>query len=569
MYAIDQFKSEITALVSTAVKKLYEINVEVVVDAPGKTGSDAATPVAFQLSRQVKKNPAEIAEKIAGEIKPKNLIARCEAVNGYLNFVASEKLFTITLTESGKQNYGAVLKPIGKKAIVEYSSPNVGKPLHVGHMRSTIYGDAVAKLLKNQGWNVVSSNFLCEAGAQVAKLIVGLRHYGAKKIKDEKELLNYYVKINTEIEKSPALAEETRKVLEKMEAGEKEIAAELKRVRELSIPPLNQIYKELNVEFDEDVFDSDYVDAGKKLVEEGVQKNIAFREEKTGEIVAQLEEHSLPNLIILRSNGTTLYSTRDLGLAEARWNKYHPDLSVIVTGSDQNLHFKQFAKILQLLKRPIAEKIRHIGYGLVVLPEGKISSRAGRVVLLQDVIDQASKAAEKEILAREPDTGKKELAQRSRAIGIAAIKFAVLKLSAETTVNFDFDKMASFEGDTGAYVQYSYVRCNSILEKATEEKIKTKKSKSYQFNSEERSLLLQLALFPEILKSSAHSLAPHTLCNYLLKLCAVFSTFYAAHSVIKAESSEARAARLEMVKATANVLRSGLEILGISAVERM
>ncbi|MFH0713531.1 MAG: arginine--tRNA ligase [Candidatus Micrarchaeota archaeon] len=571
-------RQECQELIEKTLEKLYKIkkeaNVEVHFESSRK--ADASTAVAFQLAQELKKNPVQIASEIAAQCKPTKLIDSISALGGFVNFTFSQEYYKNAIAESVDVPFGSA-KPNGKVAIVEYSSPNVGKPLHIGHCRSTIYGEVLKKLLIANGWETTGSNFLCEAGTQVAKLIVGMRHYGGAKVKDERELLDYYVRINSEIEKNPQLAEETRSVLEKMESGDKEIAAELKHVRDLSLPAVHELYKQLNVTFDEEIYDSDYITHGKELVQEAVEKKIAFKD-KTGEIVGNIESTGVPNLIILRSNGTTLYSTRDLGLAEARWKKYKPDLSVIVTGSDQNLHFRQVVKLLELLKRPIAGRIKHIGYGLIMLPEGKLSSRAGRVVFLQDVINEAADAAEKEILTRQPDINKKEAKLRAKEIGVAALKFALLKVSAEKNITFDFNKMVSFEGDTGAYLQYSLVRCKSILEKSEAEKkenkksAKSKKTKTtphYELNQEEKELLIILSAFPLVVENAARSLAPQVICDYLLKTAAAFSKFYSLHSVLNAESEELKAQRIELVKATANVMQKGLKILGITPMERM
>ncbi len=570
---LKEAQKQCNAEIATAISKKYSISLQTNVELHFEPNRKAdASFAAFSLAAQLKKKPFQIAEEIAREIKPTKFIESVNALNGFVNFTFSQAYFEKTLKETSEKNYGKKQKN-KKIAIVEYSSPNVGKPLHIGHMRSTIYGDSLKKILLSQGWKVIGSNFLCEAGAQVAKLIVGLRHYKASEIKDERELVKYYTRINKEIENNAELGEETRKVLEKMEAGEKEIASELKKVRNLSVPAMHKIYKELNVKFDEEIYDSNLIESGKKLVQEAIEKKIAFKDEND-EIVADLEKYGVPNLIILRSNNTTLYSTRDFGLAESRWEKYKPDLSVIVTGSDQNLHFKQFIKILELMNKPIAQKMKHIGYGLINLPEGKISTRLSRVVLLEDVIQEASEAAEKEITAREPNAS--DLKQRSRAIGVGALKFAVLKVSAEKNITFDFKTMVSFEGDTSAYLQYSLVRCKSILRKVREAK-KTKKEKSenknkiekYEFNKEEKELIHKLGEYQFVVEKAARNLAPHIICDYLLKTSATFSKFYSMHSVLEAESEEAKAARIKIVKSTANVLEKGIELLGITSIEKM
>ncbi|MEW5955568.1 MAG: arginine--tRNA ligase, partial [Candidatus Micrarchaeota archaeon] len=537
--AVEKAVSAAEALVSAELARLNLV-VEARVEQPRHRGQGDLAFACFEAAKKSGKNPVELAKDVAASISEKlpPEFASCEAVNGFVNFFFSEQLLGEAVAEAlGDKEYSRGSEGKGKTVVIDYSSPNVGKPLHVGHIRSTVLGDSLKRLLQARGWRVVGSNFLCEAGTQVAMLLVGLRKYGAEKIADEKALVDYYVRVNKEVESNEGLAKEVRSVLEAMENGDAGVAAELKRVREISLPPIEKNYGALGVSFEETLFDSDYAAPSKAVVDEAVGKKIAFKD-KTGEIVAELEQKGLPNLVILRSNGTTLYSTRDLALADWRWKKHGFDKCVYVTGSDQNTHFRQVFKILELLGRPYADRLKHIGFGLISLPEGKFSTREGRIVLLEDLLAGASEEARKEILERKKQTEERtggeysdvEVEETARAVGVGATKFAFLRVGAEKNIVFDTKRVVSFEGDTGAYVQYTLVRCFNILRKAG----KTKPVFEGSLAPEEQRLARALADYPLVVQSAANSLAPHAVCDYLLKLCADFSAFYEACPVLKA-----------------------------------
>ena len=572
---VEKAVSAAEALVSRQLERL-NAGVKARVERPRHREQGDLAFACFEAAKKSGRNPVELAKQIAlsvsSELTPE--FSSCEAVNGFVNFFFSDSLLRQAVEEALalRGEYGFGVEGKGKTAVIDYSSPNVGKPLHVGHIRSTILGDSFKRLLRARGWKVVGSNFLGEAGTQVAMLLVGLRKYGVQTLSDEKELVDYYVRINKEAEGDEELAREVRRVLEAMENGDERVAAELKRVRQASLPPLEKNYGLLGVSFEETLFDTDFALAAKPLVEEAVAKKIAFKEE-TGETVARLEQCGLPNVVLLRSNGTTLYSSRDLALADWRWKKHGFDECIYVTGADQNTHFRQVFKILELLGRPYAGRLKHVGFGLICLPEGKFSTREGRIVLLEDLLAAASEEARKEIVERRKHTeertggeySEKEVEETARAIGVGATKFAFLRVGAEKNIVFDLKKVVSFEGDTGAYVQYTLVRCLNILRKAGD----AQPVFSGRLALEEKRLARSLADYPLVVSCAAASLAPHLVCDYLLKLCADLSSFYEACPVLKAESSETMARRLALVKATSIVLENGLGLLGISTPKRM
>ncbi|MFH1257928.1 MAG: arginine--tRNA ligase, partial [Candidatus Micrarchaeota archaeon] len=465
-------KEEARELVSEAITKLFPsafppADIEIVLPRDPSHG-DLSSPISFRLASIAKKSPVEIADKLAAEINSRKMpnFSTASSINGFLNFSFSEKFLHSSLKEplSKKGKFGSGTTGKGKKVVVEYSSPNIGKPMHIGHIRSTILGDTVANILESNGYKVVRSNYLCEAGKQTAKLLLSLQLFGKEKIETEKDLLELYVRIHKEMETKPELDAKAQELVSLMELGDHATLKQLSKVRKLSTSPFHKNYSLLGVDFDEEVYDSDYVEDGRKIANEALEKGIAFMD-KNGETVASLEKFSLPNLIIIRSNGTTLYSTRDLGLADRDFRKYKFDRRIYVTASEQNLHFQQVFAILKALGKPYASNLHHIGFGLISLEEGKLSTREGRVLLLEDVIKDAISLALEEVKLRQ-QYSEKDAAEIAEIVGIAALKYSVLRISSEKDIKFSLREAVKFDGNTAAYLQYTCVRAKNIMKKA-------------------------------------------------------------------------------------------------------
>ncbi|PJD01493.1 arginine--tRNA ligase [Candidatus Micrarchaeota archaeon CG10_big_fil_rev_8_21_14_0_10_54_18] len=525
-----------------------------------RSHGDVACP-AFAPAKEKGLDPRSLAEDIASEFKATQNFSRAVAENGYVNLFFSDAFLAKAIrecVEAGAQ-YGSSGAGNGKTIVIDYSSPNVGKPLHIGHIRSTILGDSIKRLKAFTGWNAIGSNYLCEAGKQVASLMYGLKHYGVTP-KSEADLLNVYVRISKEMDEDESTAEEVRAVLEKMESGEIVLRDELAVVRDVSVKGFNQNYGLLGVSFEEELFDSDLIPAAKKCVEEALRKNVAFTDEG-GEVVVALEKHGLPNLVLLRSNGTTLYSTRDLALADRRFKEHEFDEALYVTASEQNNHFRQVFKILELMGRPYADELKHLGFGLIFLPEGKLSTREGRVLGLKETLDAAIASAGERVKDNERlnQDQKKEVA---KIVGVGATKFAVLRVSPEKNITFNPEEATRFEGYTGAFLQYAAVRCSSILEKGG-----SFGTVQGEFNEEECALAAKIALFSRTVQHASDSMRPHELCDYLLDLANAFTSFYSKHSVLNDEPHKQK--RLTLVKATRTVLENGLNLLGIECPEKM
>jgi len=388
--------------VSYAIEKLFGISFKPQIGMAKEFGDLAFA--CFPLAAIAKKNPEEIAEKISAEFneklgeKPPAFFWKAEALNGFVNFFFNDSFYARVLRESLERYYGESGEGKGKKIVVEFSQPNVGKPFHVGHIRSTILGDAVANLRESQGWKSVRMNYLGDSGAQVAKLLLAMELFKEKlpKITDEKTMLEYYVKIHKEIAAKPELEEKAKEMLAKIESGDKGVMEKVRFIREKSYEAFQKNYDLLGVKFDVVTGESEFVEDGKKIAGEALKKKIAFVD-AGGETVVKLEPHGLPNFIVLRSNGTTLYSTRDLALADFKKKKFGFDESVVFTASEQNLYFKQITRTLELLGRDYAKNYKHVGFGLISLREGRLSTREGRVVFLEDVLNQAVAYAREEI----------------------------------------------------------------------------------------------------------------------------------------------------------------------------
>jgi len=562
--------------------KTDKTEVEVVPPQPGF--GEFATPACFALARVQRKNPTQIASQLAEKINhspEKKLVSKATAEKGYLNFHATDGFFGRALTQAleMEEKYGS-WPSNGKVFAIEYSDPNVGKPFHVGHIRSTILGEAIKRLRAMAGFKTFAHCYLGDAGTQVAKLIVALDEFREMKAaKDEKELLQYYVKMHEESQKRPELEVKARETLSLIENGDAATLHKAEEIKKISLRGFEKNWKRLGVKFDMINGESQFIVQGKEVVSECLRKGIASRDEK-GAVVLELESYGIPNTIIMREGGTTLYLTRDFGFHQYFHDKTKFDESLVITASEQNTHFRQLYKTLELLGRDFAPKCKHLGFGLVFLESGKISSREGRVVFLEDVLDQAVDTAKTEIAQRKLPYGEKESEQIANTVGVGSVKFAFLRVTNEKNITFDPAKATRFDGDTGAYVQYTCVRAANILKKAQEEGVLEKESnatiktlsnaaKKGGFDEVEKKLALTISEFPLVVQASATAFQPHTLCDYLLRLAASFSEFYEKNPVLKAENKHDVLRRLALVSATRTTLSNGLELLGISVPQRM
>lgn len=545
-----------------------EEKIEALIEIPPRPEmGDYAFPC-FQLSKVLRKAPNLIAEELKTNIN-KEGFEKIETMGPYLNFFVDKSVFTQNTLEkilSEKENYGKTNSGEGKNVVVEYSSPNIAKPFHVGHLFTTAIGNALYKTLSFEGYNCTRINHLGDWGTQFGKLISAYKRWGDEEALEKepiKELLRIYVKFHDEAEKDPSLEEEGRMHFKKLEDGSEEEVRLWKRFRDLSLKEFNKVYEMLNVEFDSYAGESFYGDKMDAVIEEIDKKGLLT--ESNGAKVVMLEEYNMPPCIIKKSDGATIYATRDLAAAVYRKNTYDFDKSIYVVGLEQSLHFKQVFTTLKLMGKEWADYCKHVGFGLVRFADRKLSTRKGEVIFLEELLNESIEKTAAVINEKNPDLENKE--EVAKKVGIGAVIFTYLKNNRERDVVFNWEEMLSFDGETGPYVQYSYARGKSILRKAgnIEGNINYKKLSS----KEEFELAKVLSSFNEAILYSIDKLEPSVLTRYIIDVAKGFNKFYNAHSIVNAEDEETKVARIKLVEATCQVIKNGLNLLGIEVVEEM
>jgi arginyl-tRNA synthetase len=555
------------------IKVLSSLNIEGIEEGleipPQPEFGDLASTVCFQLAKKEKQDPKRIAEEIVKKIKipKKSLIKKVEAKAGYINFFFDwEKISEKVLKEVYKDLKFETGK--GKRVMVEYSQPNPVHPMHIGHARSTFLGDALANIYEFLGYKVIRANYMNNVGLQVAKLVTAYLLWGNGRKPEGKPdlwLWEFYVKFHEEASKNPSLEEKAREILRKYEVEkDKEIVKVWNKIVEWCIKGFEETYKKLGIDFDVYFYESDSRELGKKIVEDALKKGIAFKSPE-GAIVADLEKYGLPNIVILRSDGTGLYITSDLGLTKQKFENYKIDKSIWVVSSEQNLYFKQLFKILELLGFKWVKNCCHFSFELVRLEEGKMSSREGKAVMLDEVVKKLTEIALQEIEKRNSNLSEKEKVKLAEKIGIGALKYAIVKIDPNNTIVFDWNRMLSLQGDTGPYLQYACVRCKGILEKAGKWK---PKYKIKELKEEEKNLIKLILKFSKVVKDAAEDFRPNYICNYAFDLATAFDKFYEACPVLKAEKG-VKEFRLALVDSTRKILEKCLDLIGIQVVEKM
>ncbi len=518
----------------------------------------------FVLAKQLKRNPSEIAADLAKKISSHEF-EKIEAKGPYLNFFINrdflaQRALKKILKEKGK--YGSSLIGKNKKIVVEFSSPNIAKPFGIGHLRSTIIGDAIANICAFSGFKVIRINHLGDWGTQFGKLLLGYKKFGSEKefrSSPIKHLLNLYVKVNG----SPRLENEAREWFKKLESKNKEALALWKKFSSLSLKEFKEIYSLLNIKFDVISSESLYNKKVPDIIDLLQKKNLLKKSQ--GALVVDLEKYNLGVCLIRKSDETTLYTSRDIAAAIERYKKYRFYKMIYEVGAEQKLHFKQIFKVLELLDYGWAKDCIHVEHGLYLDKDGKrLATRKGKTIFMEDILNETQELAEKEILKRFPSLPKKELIKRAKAISLAAIFYGDLKNHRSLDVIFDIERFLSFEGDTGPYLLYTYARAKSILKKA---KYNAKSSfKFSNLNELEKSLIIDLSAFPEIVEHAYRELSPSVIAHYSYRLSRLFNEFYHSEKVIGSSNQEQK---LALVSAFSQVLKNSLSLLGIRAIEKM
>ena len=522
----------------------------------------------FQLAKVMRKAPNMISGELAENIN-KDGFEKVEQLGPYVNFFVDKGVFsknTIEKVLEEGDNYGASNIGEGKNVCVEYSSPNIAKPFHVGHLFTTAIGNALYKMYKKEGYNAIGINHLGDWGTQFGKLISAYHRWVDEEALEAdpiKELLRIYVKFHDEAEKDPSLEDEGRAYFKALENGDPEAEALWKRFRDLSLKEFERVYDILGVNFDSYNGEAFYNDKMEVVVNELKEKKLLV--ESNGAQVVMLEDYNMPPCIVLKADGASIYATRDLAAAMYRKKTYDFYKSIYVVGTPQALHFKQVFKVLELAGHEWANDCVHVGFGLVKFADRKLSTRKGEVVLLDDLIRESVEKTLEVINEKNPELENKE--EVAKKIGVGAVIFTYLKNSREKDIVFDWKEILSFDGETGPYVQYAYARAKSILRRA--EGISKEVEYSKLSSKEEFELVKTLDNFKNQILLALDKLEPSIVTRYTIEVAKAFNKFYNANSILNLEDEVLKATRLKLVEASAQVIKNGLDLLGIDVVEKM
>ncbi len=531
---------------------------------PNSEMGDYALPC-FKFAKVLRKSPAIIAEDLKSAYITDDVISEVSAINGYLNFKVNKigltkAVLNDIITEGAK--YGSSVDGSGKTICIDYSSVNIAKPFHIGHLSTTVIGGALYKLYKFLGYNVVGINHLGDYGTQFGKLICAYKHWGNK---DEVErggihaINDLYVRFNNDADES--MEREAREYFRLIESGDKEANEIFEWFKSLTLKYVNGIYEKLGVTFDSYAGERFYTDKMQPVIDELREKNLL--KESEGAKIVDLDKYGMPPCLILRSDGASLYATRDLAAAFYRKKTYGFHKCLYVVAYQQNLHFKQIFKVLELMGYEWAKDMVHVAYGMVSLEDGAMSTRKGKVIWLEDVINKCVEKAFAVIQEKNPNLeNKSEIAEK---VGIGAVIFGALYNNKIKDIVFSYDKVLSFEGETSVYVQYTCARANSVLMKSGN--VGTV-PENYQPNAQEFEVVKQLAAFPEILTEAADKYEPCYIARYAVDLSQKFNKFYFDCKILTAEG-DAKSFRLALTQAVLQTLKNALSILGIGVPDKM
>ena len=565
------FKQKIAEQISKTTNIPQEQIIEYIeIPADEKMG-DFSFPC-FKLAKELKKAPQMIAQEIKDNIEFKDgFMQSIEVVNGYLNFyIMPQEYISNVLTEiaNKKENYGESTVGKGKNIVIDYSAPNIAKPFHIGHLRSTVIGNAIYKTYKHLGYNCTGVNHLGDYGTQFGKLIEGYKRWGNEYNVEENpidELTKIYVRINNLCKEDEAVLEECRNNFKKLEDGDETCIELWNRFKNLSIKEFQKVYNLLNVKFDSWNGEAFYSDKMQEVVDILNKKQLLQQSE--GALVVNLDKYDMPPCIIEKTNGSTTYATRDLAAILYRARTYDFDKCLYVVAYEQNLHFKQIFEVAKyLVDEKYAKGLKHISYGMVQLPTGKMSTRLGNVVKIEDLINETIEKAKEIITAKNPDLENKD--EVAKKVGIAAIIFNTLSTTNTKDQIFDWNTALNFQGETGPYIQYTYVRTKSVLEKVGRVPELSEVDFSQLTDESSIKVLKSLYAFQETLEMAAEKNEPAILARYLIEVSQNYSNFYNDNKVL-VDDEKVKNARTYLTYAVGVVLKTGASLLGIKMPDKM
>lgn len=566
-------KEEAAKLICANNSELELADIQGMLDTPPNADmGDVALPC-FKLSKVMRKAPNMIAEGLAESIADKGIFTKIEAVSGYLNFFVDRTYYVDSVVKSISEkgdNYGSENIGEGKTIVLDYSAPNIAKPFHVGHLFTTVIGSSLYRTYKFMGYNAVGVNHLGDWGTQFGKLIVAYKKWGADEDIETgkvKTLVKLYVKFHDEAKLDDSLNDEAREWFAKLENGDQEAHDLWKRFIDISLKEFKKVYDMLGIEFDSYAGESFYNDKMQPIIEELKEKNMLHESE--GAQIVDLDEYDMPPCLLLKSDGSTLYATRDIAAAFYRKKTYDFEKCLYVMGGSQALHFKQWTKVVELMGYEWVKDCAHVPFGMVSIEGEKLATRSGNVVLLEDLFATATEKTLAIIEENNPGLENKE--EVAKQIGIGAVVFGYLQNGRIKDISFSWDNALNFDGETGPYVQYTHARTCSLLSKAgaDEGAFDWSKFDASKLETKAEFLLTKtLADFSRRIKLALRDYEPSVITRYLVDVAQAFNSFYHDCPVL-VDDEALKASRLALVKATGVVLKNGLYLIGLSAPERV
>ncbi len=548
-----------------------KINIE---NSTKKEFGDFQTNFAMMNSKAIGKNPREIATTLVENFKENDLIEKLEIAGpGFINIHLKNNFLNNEMKKIDNEKYDFSFLNVDETVIIDYSSPNIAKRMHIGHLRSTIIGDAIKRILDFIGFKTISDNHIGDWGTQFGKLIVAYNKWLDKEAYEADpigELERIYVLFSDEAKKDPTLEDVARNELRKLQMGDEQNNKLWKEFIKISLKEYNKVYDRLGVKFDHYFGESFYNDLMPDVLEELKEKNIA--KEDQGALVVFFEEDKLPPALVQKKDGSFLYATSDLATIKFRKNELNVDKAVYVTDERQQNHFKQVFEISEMLGAPYNYEKSHVYFGIMRFGDGMIfSSRSGNIIRLVDLLDEAKKQVKSVIDEKNPNIPEDEKEKIAEIVGTGAIKYFDLSQNRTSDILFTWDKVLSFEGNTGPYLQYTYARIQSILRKLKEENISVKNNDIIldDMFDIERELAVALLRFPQTVVKSYETYRPNIIADYLFDTAKLFNNFYNSKSILKETDKKVMDARILLAQKTASILKQGLNLLGIETVDRM
>lgn len=562
-------RNKIIDLITDFIKELDRETVSRILEIPPQEDmGDFAFPC-FQLAKIFRKAPTIIAQEVAEKIKKTDFVSKTAAMGPYVNFFIDRTMFVSEmLKQVSVDNYGSSEIGCGKTICIDYSSPNVAKNFHVGHLRTTLIGNSIYRIYKKLGYRVERINHLGDWGTQFGKLIVAYKKWGSKEAVEQNgisELMKIYVKFHEEAEKDDTLNDEARAWFVKMEQGDEEALSIWEWFKDISLIEYKRIYELLDVDFDSYAGESFYRDKTSAVVDELKKKGML--KESEGAFIVDLEKYDMTPCLIMKKDGSSIYATRDLAAIFYRKKTYDFEKCIYVTGMEQKLHFAQVFKVVELMGYEWAKTdLIHVPYGLVSLEGGKLSTRSGNIIYAEDILRESVSKIKEVINDKNPDLQDKE--EVAKMVGIGAIIFNDLYNQRIKDVTFSWDKIHSFDGETGPYVQYTYARAASVLRKTGITDVPEEIDSSLLTDEASVSLLKELIRFPEVVETAAERLEPSVVARFVMSVAQAFNHFYHENQC-NVEDEKLKRARVKLVIIAKEAIKDGLDLLGMKCPEQM